>query len=381
MDSYAGLVEAYVDQLLAASTPETPAWNIENIRLGKKPGWNYIDGLMLKAILDLYRLLGTDSYRDFACSFMDYYVKDDGSLLGCDPADHNIDNVNGGKVLFTLLDLTGLPKYRLALDWLRAQLLNHPRTAAGNFWHKGIYPHQVWLDGLYMAQPFLVEYSTRFESGSSYADVFGQFDTVFRLMRDPKTGLLYHGYDESRSMFWSDPKTGLSASFWLRSLGWIVMAMVDVLELADPLFTQGRHRRLAQHLHALVDALLQFQDGSSGMWHQLVNRPELDGNYLETSGSAILSYSLQKAARLGFLPDPYGEAGVRAYRGICRRYLDEQDGKLRLGGICLVAGLGGKARRDGSASYYLSEPVVQNDAKGVGPFLLAHTEMLRRRGA
>jgi unsaturated rhamnogalacturonyl hydrolase len=228
-----------------------------------------------------------------------------------------------------------------------------------------------------MAQPFYIEYQTRFEDCQGYDDVFDQFENVVRIMRDPVSGLYFHGYDESKSMFWCDPRTGLSSSFWLRAVGWFVMAMVDVLEQADPGRCNGRDQRLGRHLSELLETLLAYQDADSGLWYQVVDKPELAGNYLETSGSAILSYSLLKAARLGILGAPQAEAGVRAFEGICDRYLVQKDGKLNLGGICLVAGLGGKENRDGSAAYYLSEPVVENDAKGVGPLLLAYTEMLR----
>jgi unsaturated rhamnogalacturonyl hydrolase len=376
MDRHSTLLEAYIEYLLANSKPEAPVWNIENIRMGKKPGWNYIDGVMIRAVLELFRIRQQDRYLDFADRFIDYYVAEDGSLLGYELEAFNIDNLNEGKVLFTLLDQTGKNKYRKALELLRLQLDSHPRTREGNFWHKNIYPHQVWLDGLYMAQPFYIEYQTRFADCRGYDDVFDQFENVVRIMRDPATGLFFHGYDESKSMEWCDPRTGLSASFWLRAMGWFVMAMIDVLEQADPKHCHGRDQRLAHHAGELLEALLAYQDVDSGLWYQVVDKPGLAGNYLETSGSAILSYSLLKAVRLGILGKSHAEAGIRAFEGICERYLLEKDGHLNLGGICLVAGLGGKENRDGRAAYYLSEPVVENDAKGVGPLLLAYTEML-----
>jgi unsaturated rhamnogalacturonyl hydrolase len=379
MDTSAALLEAYIDNLLAGSKPEAPLWNIENISMGKKPGWNYIDGLMIKAILELYRIRRDKRYVDYAERFVDYYVREDGSILGYELDAYNIDSINEGKALFTLLDQTGKQKYRKALELIHGQLLSHPRTAEGNFWHKKIYPHQVWLDGLYMAQPFLIEYRTRFEDCRGYDDVFSQFDTVARVMRDPATGLYYHGYDETKSLFWCDPRTGLSPSFWLRSLGWLAMAMVDVLEQADSSHCRGRDAVLARYARELFEALLAYQDAESGLWYQLVNMPTLEGNYLETSGSAMLSYGILKAARMGILEASYAQYGARAFEGICGRYLSEKDGRINVGGICLMAGLGGEERRDGSAAYYLSEPVVENDAKGVGPLLLAYTEMLRRR--
>ncbi|MBU0935330.1 MAG: glycoside hydrolase family 88 protein [Spirochaetes bacterium] len=381
MDTHTVLLERYIDYLLTESTPEAPVWNIENIRMGKRPGWNYIDGLMIKAVLELYAVRREQRYLDFADGFIGHYVREDGSILGYELENFNIDNIQGGKVLFTLFDLTGRTKYRKALEMLRAQLDRHPRTAAGNFWHKKIYPHQVWLDGLYMAQPFFIQYQTRYQDCTGYNDIYNQFANVVRLMRDQHSGLYYHGYDESKSQAWCDPLTGLSSSFWLRSLGWFAMAMVDVLEQADSRRCQGRYQELARNLKELISALLVYQNVDSGLWYQVVDKPELKGNYLETSGSAILAYSILKAVRLGILDQFHEAAARRAFEGICTCYLSEKNGRLNLGGICLVAGLGGEERRDGSAAYYLSEPVVENDAKGVGPFLLAYTELLRRSGS
>ncbi len=369
-------IEQYIDELMEKSTPDCPAWNIEKLMQGLKSNWNYIDGCMIKAILEMYAITKDEKYFRFADAFIDSKVRDDGSIEGYDVAERNIDNVNAGKTLFELYDLTGKEKYRKAIDLVYSQIGQMPRTKEGSFWHKNIYPNQVWLDGLYMCQPFYMEYETRFHNKENYNDIFLQFFNVEEHMKDLRNGLYYHAYDSSREMFWCDKVTGLSRNFWLRALGWFSMALLDTLEKADPICGTP-YVRLRVMFTELIEALLRYQD-PSGMWYQVVNMGGMEKNYLETSGSAILSYALLKGARLGFLPEGYRHYGEKAFRGICEKYLTtDAEGKLHLGGICLVAGLGGAQMRPGTFDYYMSEPVVADDAKGVGPFLLAYTEMRR----
>ena len=211
-------IEKYIDELLEKSTPDRPIWNIEKILQGKKSTWNYIDGCMIKAILEMYAITKDEKYFAFADNFIDHKVFEDGSIDGYSVEELNIDNVNAGKTLFELYDLTGKEKYRKAIDLVYSQIEQMPRTKEGNFWHKNIYPNQVWLDGLYMCQPFYMEYETRFNDKKNYDDIFSQFFNVVEHMRDPKTGLYYHAYDSSREMFWCDKVTGLSQNFWLRAL-------------------------------------------------------------------------------------------------------------------------------------------------------------------
>ncbi|MEG1390442.1 MAG: glycoside hydrolase family 88 protein [Angelakisella sp.] len=368
-------LRAYIDQLLDASTPENPAWNIERQRSGKSNSWNYIDGCMITAVLALYEITGNERYINFAGGFMDYFVNADGSINGYDPKEYNLDNVNPAKNLFVLYDYTGAECYLRAMDTVRGQLETTPRTSAGNFWHKKIYPNQVWLDGLYMAQPFYMAYERRFNNMRGCRDSFTQFENVERLMRDHATGLYYHGYDESRRMYWAD-STGLSRCFWLRSLGWLVMALVDTLEVMDEQMYY-EYRTMQHYLADLVDAILPWQQ-PDGMFCQLIDCPQMTENYEETSGTAIIAYGIIKAVRLGLLPPKYRPFGEHAFYGTAQKYLSQgADGALHLGGICLVAGLGGDSHRDGSPQYYLSEPVVENEAKGVAPMLLCCTELLR----
>lgn len=373
------IFEKYIDELIEKSTLDVPAWNIEKAREGAKAGWNYIDGCMILALLEIYQATKEKKYYEFADAFIDHRVKDDGTIAGYSVEEYNIDNVNAGKTLFSLYEINGKEKYRKAIDLIYRQVQTQPRTEEGNFWHKKIYPDQVWLDGMYMGQPFYMEYETKFNNKKNYGDIFKQFGNVVERMRDKETGLYYHGYDASKSVFWCDKETGLSKNFWLRALGWYSMALLDTLNKCEPSKECEKEYAYLQKVFVdLIDSMLKFQD-ESGMWYQLPAWKDKEPNYLETSGSAIMAYSLLKGVRLGFLPESYREYGLKAFNGICDRYLKEKNGHLSLGGICLVAGLGpaDNLRRDGSFEYYMSEPIVEDDAKGVGPLLLAYTEMRR----
>mgnify|MGYP003521609104 CR=1 FL=1 len=368
----------YVDYLIAGSSAEAPMWNIEKVRSGKPNKWNSIDGCMITACLSLYKTTGDEKYLNFSLNFIDYFVKDGGVIHTYDPKEYNLDNVNQGKNLFTLYDLTGEQRYRDAIDTIRSQLNTQPRTREGNFWHKDIYPWQVWLDGTYMAQPFYMEYETRYNNMMGCQDSYRQFMNIQKHMKDPKTGLYYHGYDESRQMYWANPETGCSPNFWLRAMGWFLVAMVDVLERMDEQMYY-EYRAIMAMLKDAVEAMIRFQDDQTGMFWQVIDKAGVPGNYLETSGSALFAYAVLKAVRLGYLPKRFAAYGEKAFFGTCDRYLGvSAEGKLQLSGICLVAGLGGASHRDGSLEYYFSEPVVENDAKGVGPLLLAYTEMLAK---
>ncbi|MCH5288626.1 MAG: glycoside hydrolase family 88 protein [Treponema sp.] len=369
------VIEQYIEDLMTKSTAELPVWNIEKARAGVKSGWDYIDGCMIMALLEIYATSGEEKYLTFADYYEDFRIHDDGTIDGYRKDEWNIDNINGGKNLLTLYRLTKKEKYRKAAATLFAQVEGQPRTAEGNFWHKEIYPNQVWLDGLYMGLPYYMEYETLFNGGKNIGDIYRQFRTVREKMRDEKTGLYYHGYDSSRTAFWADKETGLSKNFWLRALGWYAMALLDTLNKAPDRGSEDWNALRATFVD-LCESMLAFQD-ASGMWYQVPNFPGKGKNYLETSGSAIFAYSLLKGMRTGILEDEkFRDAGKKAFEGIAGTYLTTDGGKLSLGGICLVAGLGPETnkRRDGSFDYYMSEPIVKDDAKGVGPFILAYNE-------
>ena len=371
-------IDRYIDRLITESTPDLPIWNIESIRQGKKPHWNYIDGCMITSLLQMSEITGEKKYFDFAEGFIDYYVSENGDILGYDIEKYNLDDINEGRVLFELYAQTGKEKYRLAIEKQKAQLDGQPRTDTGNFWHKLIYPNQIWLDGIYMAQVFNTLYSKLY-GGKNYADMLSQIENVNKYMQDKTTGLYYHGLDCSKSIFWADKETGLSRNFWLRSIGWFTVALVDIIEIIDDEDAKGRLTRIFSDL---IDSITNFRD-ESGLYWQVVDQPGRNGNYLETSGSSMIAYAQLKGARIGVLDSSYTSLGKATFDGSCAKYLKVNDvGELNLGGICLVAGLGpeNNTRRDGSYEYYISEPIVENDAKGVAPFVLCYTEILRTRG-
>ena len=372
--SYA-LIDQYVLRLIHESTPDHTVWNIEKLRSGKPTNWNYIDGCMLTALLELSSITGEKQYADFVEGFIDAFVEEDGTIRTYSAGGHALDDINEGRVLFPLYERTGKEKYRKACDFLHQCLLEQPRTHEGSFWHKQIYPNQVWLDGLYMAQPYAALYEKFFGSGD-YSDIVHQIDTVHLHMRDAKTGLYYHGYDASRTAFWCDKDTGLSQNFWLRAIGWFSVALADLIDILP----SGEERnRICGVFSELMEDVSKFSDPESGMYYQLVDKKDLEGNYLESSGSSMIAYAMLKGSRLGVLDKRFAELGRKTFDGIIDRCMSFENGELNLGSICLVAGLGpeNNPRRDGSTAYYLSEPIVRNDAKGVAPFLLCYTEVKR----
>ena len=375
------VIERYIDRLIDETTPDAPIWNIESIKQGKEPAWNYIDGCMMTSLYTIYKLTKDRKYLEFIDKFVDYYVFDDGTIRGYDMSTYNVDNINEGRVLFDLYKETGKYKYKKAINLLYSQLQSQPRTETGNFWHKKIYPNQVWLDGLYMAQVFYTRYETTFNSGRNYADIVRQFKNVWNNMYDQEKKLYYHGWDVSKKAFWADPETGLSKSFWLRSVGWYTVGLVDAISYFN-LSKPDLKAELITIFRKTIEGLEQYIDPEKHMLWQVVDQKGREGNYVETSGSAMIAYAMMKGARLGFVDRRFAAVGEKIFNGICREYLTETDGELNLGGICLMAGLGpeDKPNRDGTYEYYISEPVVENDAKGTGPFVMAYTEikMLRK---
>ena len=378
-------IKSFVDNLLKASTPEAPAWNIEHVLEKKGARWNYIDGCMIKAVLDVYYALGEKKYFDFAKGFIDHFISENGEILGYTVGEYNLDQVNEGKVLFDLYKITGEEKYKKAIELIYSQVITQPRVSIGNFWHKNIYENQIWLDGLYMAQPFYMEYERLFNSNANYRDIFNQFKNVYDIMRDEETGLFYHGYDEARKLFWADKETGLSKNFWTRSIGWFTMALVDTAEKMDEQFFY-EYTELQEYLRETLDGLLKVQDKKTKMFYQVTNMGDKEGNYLETSGTCAIAYSLMKGARLGYLPEYYFDYGKEIFDAVVANKLVIDNDTFVLKDICLIAGLGGMAgkgdykERDGTFEYYISEPKVNNDAKGVAPFLFAFSEVVRKGG-
>lgn len=335
--------------------------------------WRYDQGVILKGIEGIWNATGDGKWFNYIQRSMDVYVQEDGTIKGYRPDEYNIDNINNGKLVLLLYQVTGKEKYRKAADLLRSQLRTHPRTSEGGFWHKKIYPGQMWLDGLYMGEPFYAEYAKLFHEDSAFNDITRQFVLIEQHARDAKTGLLYHGWDETRQQKWADKTTGRSPHIWGRALGWYGMAMVDVLD-HFPAKHPGRDSIIAI-LNRFAKAVTSVQDKSTGLWYDIPNLPSEPKNYVEASASSMLVYTLAKGVRLGYLPASYLTNARKGYEGIIKKFIKKENGQVNLHGTVSVSGLGGNPYRDGSFAYYMSERVIVNDPKGIGAFIHAANEM------
>lgn len=345
---------------------------------GKNPKakWAYETGVFLKGLEAVSERTGEARYHEYVQSVIDSYVSPDGAIRTYKMEDYNLDNINSGKMLLVLYQKTGEAKYRNAAALLEQQLEKQPRTREGGFWHKQIYPYQMWLDGIYMASPFLAQYAQMFDKPAGFDEVARQILWIEKHTRDKRTGLLYHGWDESRKQEWADPQTGLSRSFWGRAMGWYAMALVDVLDYLPEKHPQRADVRKV--LERLSAAVAKFQDRSSGLWYQVVDQGKREKNYLEASASSMFVYALAKGVRKGYLSKGYASVATRGYEGLTGRLIKtDPDGSVSLTQICSVGGLGGAQKRNGTFEYYMSEPVVANDLKGVGAFLMASIEIDR----
>lgn len=346
---------------------------------GKHGKWSYDYGVVLKGFELLFKQTGDRKYFQYIQDNMDYFIGEDGNVLGYCLDEYNIDHINNGKLLFLLYNETKQDKYKKAATLIRGQLTTHPRTSEGAFWHKEIYPYQIWLDGLYMGAPFYLEYLLTFEGGEGLDDVTKQFILCEKHTKDSQTGLLYHAWDEQHIQPWCNPETGLSSNFWGRSLGWYVMALVDVLEILPS--EHGDYHELVRILNDTLIALKTYQDSDSGVWYQVVNLGDRKGNYLEASASSMITYAMAKGIRLGVLDPSWDETLNQAYHGLITEFvLETKEGWVNLNKNCEVAGLGVGEKRDGSFAYYISESIITNDQKGLGAFLQAcgEYEQLRR---
>jgi unsaturated rhamnogalacturonyl hydrolase len=340
----------------------------------EKHKWDYEQGLMLNALYNLWLETNDPRYIEFIQNNIDQYIREDGSILTYNQKDFRLDDIGPGRTLLRLYQYTGDEKYKKAADLLRQQLEMQPRTSERGFWHKKIYPWQMWLDGLYMAAPFYAEFEKRYAASPDYADVVQQFRLIYAKTRDPETGLLYHGWDEQRQQIWADPQTGLSPHFWGRGLGWYMMTLVDVLEIL-PAETADREELLKQ-LNDLAEAILKVRDPESKVWYQVLDQVDREGNYLESSASAMFIYSFAKGANHGYLPAEYRKIAKESFQGFLAEFVRvNEDGLVDVWHACSGAGLGGKQQRDGSFEYYISEPQRTNDCKAVGPFILAALEL------
>jgi unsaturated rhamnogalacturonyl hydrolase len=340
--------------------------------------WTYDAGLVLRGCEQVWRATGDRRYLQYIKQNVDRFVDGEGKIRGYRVEDYNIDNINMGKVLFALHAGAESPedkqRYRAALHQLRAQMQTHPRTAEGGFWHKKIYPHQMWLDGIYMASPFLAQFAVVFDEPALLDDVAKQVLLIEKHTRDRRSGLLYHGWDESRAQRWANPKTGTSPQFWGRALGWYAMGVVDVL--GEMPARHPKRPALQALLARLASAIAKVQDRESGLWWQVLDAGARAGHYREAAAAAVFVYALSKAAKQGWIDRKrYGAVAERGYRGILAEFVEtDPEGLVTVKRICKVAGLGGDPYRDGSYEYYTSTEVVPNDPKGVGAFILAAVE-------
>ena len=342
--------------------------------------WNYELGTLLQGMDAAWYNTAEGSYYRYIKDSIDPFIAPDGTISSYDPSAHSLDDVLSGRQLLLLYRVTRDKRYYEAAAVLRHQLASQPKNASGGFWHKQIYPNQMWLDGLYMAEPFLAEYASVFEEPQDFAQITRQFVLMEQHARDEKSGLLYHAWDESKQQGWANGSTGDSPSLWARGMGWYMMALVDTLPYY-PEDDPGR-AQLMDILKRTAEAIVRAQDGGSGLWYQVLDKGAEKGNYFESSAACMFTYALAKGVRLGYLGPEFATSAQRAWRGIQSQFLKrEPDGRMMLTGTVHSIGLGGSEHRDGSYAYYVGAPVVSDDPKGVGAFLLAATEMERAADA
>jgi len=344
----------------------------DSFALDNKPAkWTYDMGVILKAMEDLWYKTGDVKYFNYLQKQVDVFVKDDGTIKTYKAEDFNIDNVCNGRILMSLYKVTNNEKYWKAATTLRNQLSKQPRTKEGGFWHKKIYPNQMWLDGLYMGEPFYCEYANFTNDTAAFNDIANQFIWMEKHSRDAKTGLLYHAWDESKEQKWANKITGCSPNFWARAMGWYATALVDVLDYFPE--NHPKRKELIGILNRLVVAV-EKQQQKNGLWLDVMNvtHPK---NYVEASASCQFVYAIAKGVRKGYIPQTKIAIAKKGFEGIKKEFIKEENGQTNLYGTVKVSGLGGNPYRDGSLDYYFSEPVITNDPKGLGVFMAAAIEM------
>ena len=341
----------------------------------EKPKWEYTPTLMARAFVELYNETGDTVYLNHAQRFADQFIGEDGAILTYKQSLYNMDRVQGGNFLILLHAINPQPQYLTAIETLRDQLRNQPRTAEGGFWHKQVYEHQMWLDGLFTGTTFYARYAAWKPEPEAWSDIAQQFLIVDNHTRKAN-GLNHHGWDESRQMAWSDPETGCSAETWGRAEGWYVMALVDVLELMPE--DQPERPELVAILNRVMEALMAVRDKETHLWFQVPDKGDEEGNYLESTCSAMYCYAMAKGVRIGVLDKAYKKEAQQVLEGLkAHKIVTNEDGTLSLIDCCAVAGLGGNPFRDGTYDYYIHERIRKDDPKGVAPLILACLELHR----
>jgi unsaturated rhamnogalacturonyl hydrolase len=335
----------------------------------KEPRWNYTNGLFCSAIEQVWKKTGDEKYYNYIKQYADEMIDENGVIKLYKPEEYNIDKVNSGRFLFALYEKTKDERYAKAIKSLREQMRTHPRTSEGGFWHKKIYPHQMWLDGLYMGSPFLAQYAQVFNEPALFDDVALQIHLIDSHTYDAKTGLYYHAWDESKEQKWANKETGKSPHVWGRAMGWFAMALVDILDFFPK--DHPKRKEILAIVNKMAEGIIKYQDKKTGLWYQVVDQGNREGNYLEASGSSMFDYFLVKAVRKGYIDNKYLSNAKKAYQGILKNLIKVHDnGVVDLTQVCAVAGLGGTPYRDGTYEYYIHEQKRDNDPKGVGPFIM-----------
>lgn len=341
----------------------------------KRPAsWEYEQGVVLKGIERLWRETGDIRYFNYLKKMIDLFVREDGTIRTYNMQEYNSDFIPPGRLVLTLYKETKQEKYKKAADLLRQQLSWQPRTKEGGFWHKLKYPSQMWCDGLYMTSPFYAEYSQIFNKTEDFDDIANQFIVAERHLRNPQTGLFYHGWDESRKQKWANPETGCSPEVWTRAMGWYAVGLTEILEYLPE--NHSKRADLITILQRLAPVFTQYQDSVSGVWFQVTDKGSLKGNYLEASGSCMIVFTLAKGVRLGYLDKKYKAVAQKGYEGILKNFIEtDEKGTIHLTKTCSGAGLGGVPYRSGTFDYYINEPLRTDDMKGIGVFIQADLEM------
>ena len=370
--------EPYSIRMIRSEMQRNPDATYLDGRNGERK-WNYTTGLELKSFMDAAKRYELPEVVDYVRAWADTMATEKGEVYKYKKSNYNVDHICPARIYFDLHDMYGDQdkRYRRVTRKIREQIDSQPRTESGEFWHKQIYPHQVWLDGFYMALPFYAEYTKRYapkeERDSLFADIVHQFAAGAKNTYDPATGLFRHAWDESRSMFWCDPETGLSEHAWGRAVGWYTVALVEVLDYL-PKEHEG-HQVLVDQLNYLLEVLPKYADSQTGMWYQVLDCPEREGNYQEATCSIMFTYAFLKGLRRGYIDQSHSEYILGLYPKFVDRFIRENaDGTISMTDCCSVGGLGGKQMRKGDFAYYLSEPIIENDCKGVGPFIWASLE-------
>jgi unsaturated rhamnogalacturonyl hydrolase len=340
----------------------------------RSPKWAY-DVALLGMAVD--RLGNVDpKYSKYMETWVNYFVKPDGSVIDYRLKEYNLDRIFPGRNVITVYKRNPDPKYKIALDNFIEQLKTHPKTNSGGYWHKNIYPWQMWLDGIFMASTYMAQYAKEFNEPQWFDVATTQTKMIYEKTLDPNSGLLFHAWDESRSQKWCDPVTGQSQYPWSRAMGWYILAIEDILEYLPE--NHPDRAALIAILKKTCDALVKVRDPKTGIWYQVLNQGGREGNYLEGSGSAMYAYAFARGAHKGYLDKKYLDIAHSAFDGILKELITvDNNGLITMHNICGGCGLGGNPYRDGSYEYYVNEKRIDNDTKGVAPFIMAAIELDR----